>query len=424
MNLKERAKKLKTDISECLDESQTKIPVQNIEKIIFCYSNGKIPNDDIFGQKEYLLSLGVKLELVSVNDIALDIDELAADESIVTEIDKDNEYTKNNNARIAVIDLSDFNSGDEIMVTVRAIAGISAENYIDGIDGNGKIVRISDRLPVPDISKLVIDESIGMSKEESDAVNGDEYSLGYYVNYTSDEQYAKYQNVSVNMAIAVFDEKTEENSQKANSGDGFVNSWNDGAIATMYAKKTPLDMGYVPTKTPVRINLSEIEDYPGQYAGKWLKIAVKATSASRIASKWTDEDAADETDNYLWIHIPDLQLDDVEATETTDDDVVGTGEADAVAIDGDAFAGGCLACHIEVVGEDQTAGELDDAGDVKDDDAVGFADGIAQRAGAGIVQVGDMIDRTATAASGKATEAFRTGEGKLVVGRRGEHKHH
>lgn len=67
--------KLKSDISDCLDESQTKIPIQNIEKIIFCYSNGKIPNDDIFKQKEYLLSLGVKLELVSVNDMALDIED-------------------------------------------------------------------------------------------------------------------------------------------------------------------------------------------------------------------------------------------------------------------------------------------------------------------------------------------------------------
>lgn len=67
--------KLKSDISDCLDESQTKIPIQNIEKIIFCYSNGKIPNDDIFEQKEYLLSQGVKLELVSVNDMALDIED-------------------------------------------------------------------------------------------------------------------------------------------------------------------------------------------------------------------------------------------------------------------------------------------------------------------------------------------------------------
>lgn len=67
-------KKLKSDINDCIDESQTKIPVSNIEKIIFCYSNGKIPNEDIFNQKEHLLSLGLKLELISVCDMALDIE--------------------------------------------------------------------------------------------------------------------------------------------------------------------------------------------------------------------------------------------------------------------------------------------------------------------------------------------------------------
>lgn len=66
-------KKLKSDIDDCIDESQTKIPVSNIEKIIFCYSNGKIPNEDILKQKERLLSLGLTLELISVFDMALDI---------------------------------------------------------------------------------------------------------------------------------------------------------------------------------------------------------------------------------------------------------------------------------------------------------------------------------------------------------------
>lgn len=67
-------KKLKSDIDACIDETQTKIPVSNIEKIIFCYSNGKIPNEDIFKQKERLLSLGLKLELISVFDMALYIE--------------------------------------------------------------------------------------------------------------------------------------------------------------------------------------------------------------------------------------------------------------------------------------------------------------------------------------------------------------
>lgn len=68
-------KKLKSDIDACLDEEKTKIPVNNIEKIIFCYSNGKIPNEAIIEQKERLLSLGLKLELISVNDMALDIED-------------------------------------------------------------------------------------------------------------------------------------------------------------------------------------------------------------------------------------------------------------------------------------------------------------------------------------------------------------
>lgn len=71
----ELRKKLKSDIDDCMDESQTKIPVSNIEKIIFCYSNGKIPNGDILKQKERLLSLGLKLELISVYDMALDIED-------------------------------------------------------------------------------------------------------------------------------------------------------------------------------------------------------------------------------------------------------------------------------------------------------------------------------------------------------------
>lgn len=68
-------KKLKSDIDDCIDESKTKIPVSSIERIIFCYSNGKIPNGDILEQKEHLLSLGIKLELISVYDMALGIED-------------------------------------------------------------------------------------------------------------------------------------------------------------------------------------------------------------------------------------------------------------------------------------------------------------------------------------------------------------
>lgn len=68
-------KKLKSDIDDCLNEKETGIPITSIETIIFCYSNGKIPNKYIVEQKQRLSSLGLKLELLSVNKIALDIED-------------------------------------------------------------------------------------------------------------------------------------------------------------------------------------------------------------------------------------------------------------------------------------------------------------------------------------------------------------
>ena len=68
-------------------------------------------------------------------------------------------------------------------------------------------------------------------------------------------------------------------------------------------------------------------------------------------------------------------------THMAHDDVAGTRERHAVAIDGDALARSRLTGHIEVVLEhNSAAGELDDTRHVEDDDAVGLAYGIAQRA--------------------------------------------
>ena len=100
------------------------------------------------------------------------------------------------------------------------------------------------------------------------------------------------------------------------------------------------------------------------------------------------------------------------------DDIGGSREADAVAIDGDALAGCRLPSHIEVVLEHHAALDVDDARHVEDDDAVGLADGIAKRAAAAIVQVGDVIHAAAAPSGGKAPPALGTREGQLLgIGR-------
>ena len=97
-----------------------------------------------------------------------------------------------------------------------------------------------------------------------------------------------------------------------------------------------------------------------------------------------------------------------------DDDIVGTRERHAVAIDGDALSRSRLSGHIEVVLEHDAAVDANDACHIKHHDAVGLAHGIAQRTRSRIVQVGHMINLARASTCGKTPPALRLGEGQLL----------
>jgi len=59
--------------------------------------------------------------------------------------------------------------------------------------------------------------------------------------------------------------------------------------------------------------------------------------------------------------------------------------------------------------------QADYAADIENDGAVGFADGIAERAGAGIVERGDVKRFAAAPAARELAEAFRAGKGERFV---------
>ena len=85
-------------------------------------------------------------------------------------------------------------------------------------------------------------------------------------------------------------------------------------------------------------------------------------------------------------------------------------ERDAVAVNGDAIRGG-LAGDGDVARENELRRDIDHAAHVEHDGAVALADCVAERAGAGVVEVGDVIDRPAAAAGGQAPKAFGRWEG-------------
>ena len=96
------------------------------------------------------------------------------------------------------------------------------------------------------------------------------------------------------------------------------------------------------------------------------------------------------------------------------DDIVGTRERHAVAIDLHTLSWSRLSQYGQVLGKDQTTCQFDDATDIEDDDTVRLADSIAKRARARVVQVGDVVNGASTSTGCETTKTFRTGECQLL----------
>ena len=99
------------------------------------------------------------------------------------------------------------------------------------------------------------------------------------------------------------------------------------------------------------------------------------------------------------------------------DDVRRVGERDLAAAEPDAAAGRGLAGDGEVALGRHRGDQLDVAADVEHDEAVRGADGVAERARAGVVEVGDVIDDAVPRAGRLLAEALRAREGERGPGR-------
>src|SRR5262249_5325193 len=75
-------------------------------------------------------------------------------------------------------------------------------------------------------------------------------------------------------------------------------------------------------------------------------------------------------------------------------------------------AGRAVSGEGDVAGDGDVGFEADDSGAIEDDEAVRFADGVAERARAGVVEVCDVKDFAIACASGECAEAFGGGEGE------------
>ena len=90
-------------------------------------------------------------------------------------------------------------------------------------------------------------------------------------------------------------------------------------------------------------------------------------------------------------------------------------EGNFVTDEGDP-AGRGLAGDGQIIGARYSAGQRDGAADIKDDSAIGFADGIAECAGTTVAKAGDMVNGAVAAAGGELAKALSAREGGSLGG--------
>lgn len=208
----------------------------------------------------------------------------------------------------AVINLDDFASEEEVEVSVKAITIAAAENYQSGPEGVESTLNIAKRLEVPKI----LDDSfvLKLKTEKTSDFDVSDIDAGMVTSFNKQANYNgapnEYNNTKYDVAIAVFD--TKPDNAETDSTRYLSAEWADGASAMLYSKASPFVIDAANTfETDI---ISSALGYKlSDYAGKYLKVVIRANSTNYISSPWTDEDPDSETVDYLWIDVPKASLD-------------------------------------------------------------------------------------------------------------------
>lgn len=207
----------------------------------------------------------------------------------------------------SVINLDDFASEEEIEVSIKAVALATAENYQSGPEGVESSTNIAKRLDVPNVADS--DFTLKLKTTQASGYTVDDINEGMVTKFAKQATYndasIDQSNTKYDVAIAVFGSEPEgADTDKTRYTSA---EWADNAEAIIYSKTAPyvIDANYAYDvdiiSTAMGINLSD-------YAGKYLKVVVRANSTNYISSPWTDEDPEGVSVNYRWFKVPKANL--------------------------------------------------------------------------------------------------------------------
>lgn len=235
------------------------------------------------------------------------------------------------NLSVKPLDLTEYN-GKEVQISVRVISADPAK-YRDGIKGVPVEMKVPARLSVPNMKYMTAEpvynytastlpnsytvtagKRNGFVTQESLRTNGITLTYKDGSGLAEEDIQARYEiAAAVYMEAPTSTMKTDMNML----ADG--TDWYAGAEEVLIYKGDDLVDGQRtdPTYMSGSLSLAQFvfdevgQEVQAKYAGRWLKIALRAVSDSNISSLWSDQDPIVNkigTQNYFWYQIPRVQV--------------------------------------------------------------------------------------------------------------------
>lgn len=263
-----------------------------------------------------------------IRDFQIVIQELDADGNVVDTKAIDTlmeDYLQKEQLTYSPLDLSEFN-GKKVLVSVRVLSKDTTK-YMDGEMGVPVEMTLPTRLRVPNAAELfhtpkysfdnqLLPGGYLMGAQRNPYVVLDELKeSGLTLTYQDQDGDAENDiQARYEIAAAIYmDAPTSQDKTDTALVDG---SWHQGAEAVLIYKSGEEVDGLTVDPTLMNGSLQNsvytlnylTHELQMRYAGRWIKVVLRAVSDGNISSYWSDEDPSGESVNYVWIQIPRVQL--------------------------------------------------------------------------------------------------------------------
>lgn len=218
--------------------------------------------------------------------------------------------------RTATIDLGNYASKEVVHIAIQTITDPKSILYSNSDFSDATEVEIQDRLETPFKVGDGCEMTYHITAADETLVTMEELNENGIALKLTNPNYTEKENGQYELAIAVYDQagkalQDENIYATPDSVERNLESWSNGSLQVFASKTTNASYvmkGDTLKQASYTLKLNG-EQQLSDYAGMYLKVAVRAITENKISSVWTDEDSTENnTVNYQWIPIPKVQI--------------------------------------------------------------------------------------------------------------------